>query len=104
MFIVRREDLYSIETNESKIILTQEYKKKFLDEQFLPILLYIENKGLHLGIPSVIDGWDASFIYRHLSTEHYRLGRPAEELCLFIYSRLKSNQAIALEYEKLFKL
>lgn len=103
MFVVRREDIYTIKTKDAGLLLVQEYEKKFLDEQFIPIILFLANKGLHIEIPSVIDGWDATFIYRQLDKEAYVLGRPAEELALFIYSRLKNNQNIALEHRSLFR-
>lgn len=103
MFVVRREDIYNIETKETNIVLVQEYEKRFLDEHFVPIIIFLADKGLHVEVPSVLDGWDATFIYRQLDREAYALGRPAEELALFIYSRLKQNQNIKLEHKSLFK-
>lgn len=103
MFILSRKEIYTIESKDKTIVLTDIHEKRFLDNHFLPVVDFLSKKGLHLEIPSVINDWDAKYIYNKLSSEGLHLGKPAEDICLLIYMRLKVKE-INLNYSDLFKL
>lgn len=99
MFKLKQVFEYNIETKS----LIEVKTKLFLDQSFVPIILFAESKGLQIEIPSWIDGWDASFLMKKLEKEGSYLGRSAEELIIFLYSRLKKTQPIYLEHLNTFK-
>lgn len=103
MIVVSRKEIYTIKTKERDLTLTDVHEKKFLYNHFFPIVDFLSNKGFNLPIPGVVAGSDANYIYKKLSSEGSRLGRPAEELCLLIYMRL-SNKEIYINHSELFKI
>lgn len=104
MYVVKRQEDYKINWYGKVIEHTEEHTKRFLDHDFLPILTYISKKGLDIEVPSLLDGWDASFVYRKLSEPGHGLGRPAEELALFLYMRLSKTRPVWIEQKGLFML
>jgi hypothetical protein len=99
MFKLKQVFEYNIQTKN----LIEVKTKLFLDQSFVPIIFFAQNKGLQIEIPSCIDGWDASFLMRKLEKEGSHLGKPAEELIIFLYSRLKKTQPVYLEHINTFK-
>lgn len=102
MIVVKRQEHYSINWDGKLLEYTDEHVKKFLDHDFLPILAYIASKGLDIEIPSILDGWDATFVYRKLNEPGHGLGRPAEELALFLHMRLYKTYPVWIEQKGLF--
>jgi hypothetical protein len=100
MYIVKRQQEHSVKIGNKVIQHTEEYKQVFLEKDFIPIISYLSDKGLSIKIPSIIDGWDATFIYNKLSEAD--MGKPANDLCLFIYMRLDRRHPIWVEYKNLF--
>lgn len=101
MFLVSREELFTIHIKEEQIKNIERFEKKFEDEEFFPILNFIESKGLSIPIPTILDGWDATFIYKKLNEASLPLGTVAEELSLFIYMRLKRRNPISIQHSGL---
>lgn len=98
MFVVSREEEFKVHLFGKDIEHIERYQKYFLDDEFVPVIRYIEEKGLVIQIPTILDGWDASFIHRKLSERTCSLGRVAEELSLFIYMRLQSTAPIEVKH------
>lgn len=102
MFVVRRKEDYRVKWGNRIIEHTEEHAKKFLDHDFLAILNFLASKGLEFPIPTLLDGWDATFVYRKLNEPGHGLGRPAEELSLFLYMRLSRTRPVWVEKKGLF--
>jgi hypothetical protein len=103
MFVVKREELYRLNWFGREIQHRETHEKRFLDGDFIRILDFISDKGLDICIPTKLDGWDATFVYRKLKEPGHRLGRSAEELALFLYMRLERRNPVWVEYKGLFR-
>jgi hypothetical protein len=91
MFIVSRTEEYQL----NKKIFEIEHTKIFLDKDFFPIKIFLENRGLIFNEPAILEGWDAMFIYKQL--RNAKINIAAEELCLFLYMRLNKTQPLFIE-------
>lgn len=100
MFVASRKEDYEIKFSGRTIKHTEKHRQSFLDDDFIPILDFLEEKGLVIPVPTILDGWDATFIYRKL--KNTALNQAADDLALFIYMRLSRRNNIYIEYSNLF--
>lgn len=93
MFIISRKEKYSVKNFEVEI----KHDKVFLDRDFYPIKFYLEDKGLVFNEPTILDGWDATFIYRKLKNTY--INPASKDLELFLYMRLRNSRPIWIEHQ-----
>lgn len=104
MFVIKREEIYRLNWLGKEIEHRVKHTKRFLDGEFIPILEFIDSKGLSIDIPTILDGWDATFVYRKLLEPGHYLGQPADELALFLYMRLQRKNPVWIEYKGLSRI
>lgn len=97
IYSVLRKQEYKLKNIE----FVQEERRNFIESDFLAIMNFIESKGLYFSIPTVLSGWDATFIYKQLDKLSY-MSDAMKTLYLFLYSRLDRKQPIWIEHKPLF--
>lgn len=83
--------------NKKLIVIPKE--KSFLDDEFCRILDFLSQKGLRIIPNAILDGWDASFMKRHLDNEN--LGKTAYELHIFLLMRDSDRIPIEVNWKPL---
>ena len=101
MYNVHHTNEYHIKYSNKPLILQAKFEQNFLDQDFINIILFLQDRGLCFPIPTILDGWDATFIMNKLDTVSNSLGRPAEVLSHFLYMRLSRKDSINVDYKKL---
>lgn len=97
MFLAKRTNLYELHNKKYEI----EEVKNFFDQEFIPIIDRISKKGLVLTFPAILDGWDASFVYKKL--KEWNWNSPAKKnFELFLYMRLDNKTSIFIEHRGFF--
>lgn len=101
MIVAQRKEEISLFLKK-KMVFTEIFKEHFLEQQFFPIIDFIESKGFLIKIPSVIEGEDATFIYKKLQNFPFE-NKGVEKFSLFLHMRLSNKTEIELFSKGIFQ-